>query len=89
MAPEIGLIRRGVPTVIAVYPDRSRALTRDVAGVGIVMLADGYPGDGLEAFGIFDAARGRAHYTPTNISERLFNEEVARLEEGFSLVRAD
>jgi hypothetical protein len=44
------------------------------------LLSRGYRGFGNERFGILDAFGNKVHRTPTNISERLLDNEIATIE---------
>src|SRR5690606_19302628 len=55
-------------------------INRDQAGAGLILLSRGYRGFGNEKFGILDAFGNKVHRTPTNISERLLENEIATIE---------
>lgn len=78
--PEISYQAKNTQHVVAVYPSKDVRINRDQAGAELILLGRGYRGFGNEKFGILDAFAGRVHRTPTNISERLLENEIATIE---------
>jgi len=78
--PEISYQSKSAQHVIAVYPRKDVRINRDQAGAGLILLNRGYRGFGNEKFGILDAFGNKVHRTPTNISERLLENEIATIE---------
>lgn len=78
--PEISYQSKNELHVVAVYPRKEVRINRDQAGAGLILLGRGYRGVGNEKFGILDAFGSKVHRTPTNISERLLENEIASIE---------
>ncbi|WP_417770170.1 hypothetical protein [Stappia sp.] len=78
--PEISYQSKNMQHVIAVYPRKEVRINRDQAGAGLILLGRGYQGSGNEKFGILDAFGNKVYRTPTNISERLLENEIATIE---------
>lgn len=78
--PEISYQFKNEQHVIAVYPRKDVRINRDQAGAGLILLSRGYRGLGNEKFGILDAFGNKVLRTPTNISERLLENEIATIE---------
>jgi hypothetical protein len=78
--PEISFRSKDAQQIIAVYPRKDVRINRDQAGAGLVLLSRGYKGFGNEKFGILDAFGNKVHRTPTNVSERLLDNEIAAIE---------
>lgn len=78
--PEIAYEQKDTQRVVAVYPRKDVRLNRDQAGAGLILLQRGYRGSGNEKFGILDAYASKVHWTPTNVSARLLDNEIATME---------
>lgn len=78
--PEIALSNKSGQQVIAVYPRRDTRINRDQAGAGLLLLGRGYRRSGDESFGILDAFGNKVHRTPTNVSERVLDNEISFIE---------
>lgn len=82
--PEIAYEHKGVEHVVAVYPRKDVRLNRDQAGAGLILLRRGYGDSKNEKFGILDAFANKVHWTPTNVSERLLDNEIGTMESELS-----
>lgn len=78
--PEIGIERGARKSVIAVYPRAEPPLNRDRAGAALLMLQQAQKGVGTTVFGILDAHRQKAFWSPTNLSSAVLDAEVATIE---------
>ncbi|MGV0910859.1 hypothetical protein [Martelella sp. FOR1707] len=84
--PELSYQAKNAQHVVAIYPSKDVRINRDQAGAGLILLSRGYRGSGNEKFGILDAFAGKVHRTPTNISERLLENEIATIETELSRI---
>lgn len=84
--PEIGLVSSSRDRVVACYPTNSPPLTRDCAGSGIVLLNRHF-GEGFNgSLEVYDVKRNRCHRTPTNLSARQLDADIADIERHFHAI---